>query len=160
MHLLVIEDDAFKSKRICNFLTARLSIPVVEVERSVTTGLTRLIAPPPPDAILLDMSLSTFDVGPRETGGRPQNFGGIAVLDHMVRRNIEIPVAVITQFETFPKDGREVGLEVIRAELSAKFPRIFRGLIYYNSRETDWENSVEQFLAGVRSLGHENTDRR
>lgn len=153
MRLLVIEDDAFKSKRICKFLTARLMIDQVEVERSVTTGLTRLITAPLPDAVLLDMSLSTFDVGPRETGGRPQNFGGIAVLDHMLRRNIEIPVAVITQFETFPKDGGEVGLENIREELSAKFPRIFKGLIYYNSRETEWEKAVDHFLISVREAG-------
>lgn len=159
VRLLLIEDDAFKAKRISNFLITRLFVPGVEVERSVSAGLSRLIAMPPPDAVLLDMSLSTFDVGPRETGGRPQNFGGIAVLDHMIRRNIEIPVAIITQFETFPKDGHEVGLDDIRADLIAKFPKIFKRLIYYNSRETEWEKQVEQFLTSVGSLGHENSDR-
>ena len=158
MRLLVIEDDAFKAKRICNFLLTKMLVPYVEVERSVTTGLTRLTTAPAPDAVLLDMSLSTFDVGPRETGGRPQNFGGIAVLDHMIRRSIAIPVAVITQFETFPRDGREVGLKDILVELSTKFPGIFKGLIYYNSRETEWEKQVEQFLTSVGGIGHENSD--
>lgn len=76
------------------------------------------------------MSLSTYDVGARETGGRPQNFGGIAVLEHVVRRAITIPVAIITQFESFPRDGRELGLDDLHEELSVKYPSLFRELIY------------------------------
>ncbi len=99
------------------------------------------------------MSLSTFDVGPRETGGRPQNFGGIAILEHMARRNSTIPVVLITQFETFPKDGRELDLDAIRADLSSRFQAIFKGLIYYSSRETEWERLLEQFLMQIKNGG-------
>jgi CheY-like chemotaxis protein len=150
MHVLLIEDEAFKAKRIRAFLSTRAPTDVIELERSVSAGLSRLTSEPRPHAILLDMSLSTFDVGPRETGGRPQNFGGIAVLEHMLRRSIQIPVAVITQFETFPKNGKDVGLDDIRKDLLERFPTVFRGLIYYNSRETEWEMSVDRFLDEIR----------
>lgn len=155
VRILLIEDDAFKAKRICGFLKDRSASYEAIVERSVSTGLTRLFSSPPPDAVLLDMSLSTFDVGPRETGGRPQNFGGIAILEHMSRRQLSVPVYIITQFETFPKDGREVTLDIVRADLTARFPDIFKGLIYYSSRETNWERLVTEFLLQI--AGHKGT---
>lgn len=151
MRILLIEDDAFKAKRIFGFLKDRAPSHETIVERSVTAGLTRLFVSPFPNAVLLDMSLSTFDVGARETGGRPQNFGGIAILEHMVRRNSNIPIFIITQFETFPKDGEDINLDMIRADLAERFPTIFRGLIYYSSRETDWERLLEEFLIQVGS---------
>jgi hypothetical protein len=55
-------------------------------------------------------------------------------------------VALITQFETFPKDGVELSLEAIRGDLIVRFPAIFRRLIYYSSRETEWERQLEMFL--------------
>jgi hypothetical protein len=79
-------------------------------------------------------------------GFEPEYTLDIAVLEHMLRRSIEIPVAVITQFETFPKNGKDIGLDDIRSDLLSRFPKIFKGLIYYNSRETDWEMMVDRFL--------------
>ncbi|MGP0089073.1 MAG: response regulator [Xanthobacteraceae bacterium] len=153
MRILLIEDDAFKAKRICRYLGGRAPQHEIISARSVSAGLTKLFSSEPPDAVLLDMSLSTFDVGPRETGGRPQNFGGIAILEHMARRNSTIPVVLITQFETFPKDGRELDLDAIRADLSSRFQAIFKGLIYYSSRETEWERLLEQFLMQIKNGG-------
>jgi len=144
--ILLIEDDPFKAKRLLSFLNERFPSQQAKEARSVSAGLSVLFAKPTPNALLLDMSLSTFDVGPRETGGRPQNFGGIAVLEHMVRRRLFIPVIVITQFETFPKEHKEIGLTDVEADLKNRFPRIFCDLIYYNSRETLWEAKLTQAL--------------
>ncbi|MBR1208751.1 MULTISPECIES: response regulator [unclassified Bradyrhizobium] len=147
--MLLIEDDAFKAKRICKFLADRFPTHDVAVERSVSAGLSRIFSSPAPEAILLDMSLSTYDVGPRETGGRPQNFGGIAVLEHMSRRNFLVPVIVITQFDTFPKDNGEMSLEDIRADLKRRFPAAFVDLVYYSSREAAWEGALASLLGTV-----------
>jgi CheY-like chemotaxis protein len=153
VRLLLIEDDAFKAKRICKFLADRFPSHEVNVERSVSAGLSRIFSQPAPEAILLDMSLSTYDVGPRETGGRPQNFGGIAVLEHMSRRNFLVPVIVITQFDTFPKDNGEMSLEDIRADLRKRYPAAFAGLVYYSSREAEWEGTLIGLLNNVLSQG-------
>jgi hypothetical protein len=150
MRILVIEDDAFKAKRLCTVLRKKIPLTEVVLERSVSTGLVCLFAAPAPDILLLDMSLSTFDVGPRETGGRPQNFGGITVLEHMHRRGLVVPTLVITQFESFPKrDGGEVSLGDLSSDLAKKFPAIFKGLIYYSSRETEWERRLESLVCSV-----------
>ena len=154
MRILLIEDDAFKAKRLCTFLRAQTPGNDVILERSVSTGLARLFAPPIPDILLLDMSLSTFDVGPRETGGRPQNFGGITVLEHMARRDLKIPVLVITQFESFPKEGTELSLDDLNRDLAKRFPDIFRGLVYYSSRETEWEHRLQSLVRKFTTQGH------
>jgi CheY-like chemotaxis protein len=153
VRILLIEDDAFKAKRLCSFLRAQSSEYDVVLERSVSAGLTRLFAPPVPDILLLDMSLSTFDVGPRETGGRPQNFGGITVLEHMLRRDTKVPALVITQFESFPREGGELSLDDLSRELSTRFPEIFKSLIYYSSRETEWERRLRSLVSALTVQG-------
>jgi len=159
--ILLIEDDAFKAKRICAFLQEKFPSHKTIIGRSVSAGLSRLFDAPAPDIVLLDMSLSTFDVGPRETGGRPQNFGGISILDHMLRKKLHLPVVVITQFESFPKGNQEVGLDDVRGDLANRFSGIFKGLIYYSSRETHWEADLTNLLnnSGVKERRHENFDR-
>jgi len=147
LRILLIEDDAYKAKRICTFLGSLEKQLEVSVERSVSTGLSRLMEPTKPDVLLLDMSLSTFDVGPRETGGRPQNFGGITVLEHMTRRGIDIPVLIVTQFESFPQeDGKELSLSMLREKLLERFRERLRGVVYYSSRETAWEHELQAFI--------------
>jgi CheY-like chemotaxis protein len=153
MRILLIEDDAFKAKRVRGLLQRASSDYHVNVERSVTAGLAGLFDEPPPDVLLLDMSLSTFDVGPRETGGRPQNFGGVTVLEHMARRGSSVPVVIVTQFETFPTESGEMSLEDLARDLASRFPAIFRGLIYYSSRETEWEERLVSSVATLAAAG-------
>src|SRR3954470_13278581 len=89
------------------------------------------------------MSLSTYDVGPREPGGRPQNFGGITVFEHMSRRGLKIPTIVITQYPGFKRDdGAEVSLDALRAELGDRFPATYRTLLSYNAGDREWEQML------------------
>jgi hypothetical protein len=147
--IVLIEDDAFKAKRICAFVRTHSDEYEIAVEKSVSTGLLRLFSSPKPDALLIDMSLSTFDVGPREPGGRPQNFGGMTILEHMYRKQCVVPALVITQFETFPRDGKNLNLADLSKELFARFPDIFKGMIYYSSRETKWEQDLHRLLRKI-----------
>ena len=141
MKVLVIEDDEFKQRRIAQ--AVREFWPAVEVllERSVNSGLNGIVQQHP-DLVLLDMSLTTFDVGPNEPGGRPQNFGGIEVLRQMERRNLVIPVIVITQHERFATGTKEVHLQTLHEELAKDHAQVFRGLVYYNSAAGGWERHL------------------
>src|SRR5215469_6069010 len=107
MKVLIVEDDEFKRRRIAQVV--RDSFPDVELtlERSVNSGLNGIVDGRP-DIVLLDMSLTTFDVGPRESGGKPQNFGGLEILRQMDRLQIVIPVIVITQHERFAAGRKEI----------------------------------------------------
>lgn len=142
LDILLIEDDAFKAKRILACIGAHFPEAQVRTARSVSSGLSELVESTP-GVLLLDMSLSTYDVGPRETGGRPQNFGGITVFEHMARRCWEIPTIVITQYPGFRRDdGAEVSLDTLRLELADRFPNNYRALLSYNPGDRAWEQML------------------
>ena len=153
MRVLLIEDDAFKAKKIVSFLHQRFPGDEVSVERSVTSGLLHLVKDRP-TVLLLDMSLSTYDVGPTDAGGRPQNFGGITVFEHMARRNIAVPVVVVTQFPGFKReDGEPVSLDALRKELLGKFPTLFRALLSYNPGDRQWEEELANWIEQAVQAG-------
>ena len=149
MKILIIEDDEFKQKRLAQAVRQLLPDAQLLTERSVNSGL-KGIVDQRPDLILLDMSLTTFDVGPSEPGGRPQNFGGIEVLRQMDRLEIVIPVIVITQHEKFATSNQEeVHLSALQNELKEDFEAVFNGLIYYNSAAGSWEKNLRTLINEV-----------
>ena len=143
--VLVIEDDEFKGKRLEQALRKMLPASTLILEKAVNSGL-RTIVERRPDLILLDMSLTTFDVGPDEHGGRPQNFGGMEVLRQMDRLSIVIPTIVITQHERFVSGGEQVNLSTLNRELVEEHNKVFRGLIYYNSAREEWERKLASLV--------------
>jgi CheY-like chemotaxis protein len=141
MTILIVEDDEFKQRRIAQVVRESIPEATVLLERSVNSGLNR-IERTRIELILLDMSLTTFDVGPGEAGGRPQNFGGLEILRQMERKEISIPVIVITQHERFAKGNQEVHLSTVHRELTERHSQVFKGLIYYNSAAGEWEKAL------------------
>ena len=165
MKVLIVEDDEFKGRRIEQAVRSIQPGCELQLERSVNSGL-RSIIDLRPDLVLLDMSLTTFDVGPSEPGGRPQNFGGMEILRQMERLNVTTPVIVITQHERFVTGGGEVHLSTIQAELNEQHSTVFKGLIYYNSASGSWERKLRFLInktlkeKGERKSGRESIDRR
>jgi len=149
MKVLIIEDDEFKQRRIAQVVRELDEGAELGMERSVNSGL-RKIVDDTPELILLDMSLTTFDVGPNEPGGRPQNFGGLEVLRQMDRLGITVPVVVITQHERFARGSTEVHLSTILQELQQEHSQLFRGLVYYNSAIGGWEAELKRCIAQAR----------
>jgi hypothetical protein len=100
--------------------------------------------------LLLDMSLPTFDVGERESGGRPQGFGGIEVLRHMTMAEISCPTVVITGYEGFTREGQKtVDLAQLRAELDEEFPTLLRAVLHYNSTYDEWKTVLARTLVST-----------
>jgi DNA-binding NarL/FixJ family response regulator len=148
MNVLIIEDDEFKQRRITQAVLLSHPDAIVSVGRSVNSGLACILETHP-DVVLLDMSLTTFDIGPGEPGGRPQNFGGMEILRQMDRLQIVVPVIVITQHERFATGSREVHLSALHRELTEQHSTVFKGLIYYNSARGDWQRLLRQLLKEV-----------
>jgi CheY-like chemotaxis protein len=152
--VLIIEDDEFKQRRIAQVVGGIRPDATVILERSVNAGLNG-IKNEQPDLILLDMSLTTFDVGPGEPGGRPQNFGGMEILRQMERLELTIPVVVITQHERFAKGKQEVHLTALHRELAERHGQVFKGLIYYNSAKGGWERPLREQIRDLLPLSTE-----
>ena len=90
------------------------------------------------DFILLDMSLPTYDVGPSETGGRPQSFGGRELLRYIDRKNIIIPVIVVTQYERFNKGQEYLDLDGLHKMLMREHSLTYRACVLCGTNE-DWK---------------------
>jgi CheY-like chemotaxis protein len=144
LRILVVEDEAPKLNHIERFIHSfNFEIEIVAA-RSVNAALD-VLETSLPDLILLDMSLPTFDIGERESGGRPQGFGGIEILRYMILADLNCPAIVVTGYEAFIKEsGKHVDLSQIRTELAKEFPVIFRGILHYNSSYDEWCDALLQ----------------
>jgi len=164
MRVLIVEDDEFKQRRLVQAVRDFKTDAEIVSARSVNSGLESIFSQRP-ELILLDMSLTTYDVGPNELGGRPQNFGGMEVLRQMDRLNIIVPVIVITQHERFAGGGREVHLAALHKELVDEHDQVFRGLVYYNSATGSWEKQLKSMMVRIEKgiggiVGRKNSRRR
>jgi len=148
IHILLVEDEAPKRTHIERFLTSLSSGVTITTAQSVNSALDAL-ENKLPDLLLLDMSLPTFDIGERESGGRPQGFGGIEILRHMTMTEINCPTIVITGYEAFLREaGNPVDLSQLRAEWEKEFPQCLRGVLHYNSTYDEWKTELRKALAG------------
>jgi CheY-like chemotaxis protein len=145
MKILIVEDDEFKRNSVAEVVRKCRPEAEVTLERAVNSGL-KAIVEKHPDVILLDMSLTTFDLGPSELGGRPQNFGGLEILRQMDRLELSIPVIVITQHERFATGTQEIHLSALYKELIEEHSQNFKGLIYYNSAKGRWRHELRTMI--------------
>src|SRR5690242_10499762 len=121
MRALVIEDEEHKRKQLLAFFSASARNFDVTVASSVRTAIQQL-DDNKYDVVVLDMSLPTFDMGPRESGGRPQGFGGREIMRHMERVEKECPVIIVTQWERFGTGRDEIGLSELTERLASEHP--------------------------------------
>lgn len=144
--ILLVEDDEPKRAHIERFLYAfgpGISISVAKSVNSALDALEQAL----PDLLLIDMSLPTFDIGERESGGRPQGFGGIEIMRHMTLAEISCPTIVITGYEAFLREaGKRVDLSQMRRELEQEFPQLLRGVLHYNSTYDEWKKQLAAAL--------------
>lgn len=146
MHILLAEDDEPKLIKIRAFLQKEFSGSSIDAARSVTSTLASIRARKP-DVLVLDMSLPTFEIALGERGGRPQDYGGLTVMEFMDFEDLVAPVVMVTQYEAFPGDnGANRTLEEIAADARKNHPSMFRGLIYYSSVENTWEEPLKDAI--------------
>lgn len=147
--LLLIEDDENKRTHIRRFLAERLPIFEIHEARSYRTAMNKIRAKPP-DLLLLDMAIPTFDVGPDEPGGQTRFFGGREILRQLDRFHISVPVIVITQFDHFTRRSGMIDLEDLDRELKAEHSNNYFGAVYYHPSSLDWQ---QRLLSMITQIG-------
>lgn len=144
--ILIAEDEKPKRDHVSNFLDSNFYVKTL-YSASVNSTIIS-IEDDVPNFIILDMSLPTNDLNERDSGGRPQGFGGRAVLRHMKLARIEIPVVILTGYEVFKSDvahkatPEHVDLEQLRVELNRDFNKFFIDIIHFNSTNKNWQKSL------------------
>ncbi|AQT05749.1 response regulator [Acetobacter persici] len=151
MNIILVEDEDPKRRHIEAFLKEHWPTIDLRLARSVRSALAALDEKIP-DFLILDMSLPTFDIGPGETGGRPQGFGGRELMRNIELDEIRCPCVILTGYEAFSKAGGQVGLDALNAELKEEHPVNFHGMLHYNSAYGDWR---ERLLEIINNAGFE-----
>ena len=100
MRILLIDDDENKTREVASFIMQSYRADELIIKRSYQSGLKELLLRRP-DVVLLDMTMPTYDISAREPGGRERRYAGREILRQLERRDISVPVVVITQYEQF-----------------------------------------------------------
>ncbi len=151
MNVLIIEDDVNKLKAIVDFLSDYNSSMERTCRSSYQSGM-RTLLNEKFDLLLLDMSMPIYDVANRKTGGRLLALAGRNILFQLRRRNILLPVIIITQYEDF--DG--LSSADLDRELQREFPQLYRGFVYYGITQDSWKERLSTMLQTICAERDEN----
>ena len=155
MNVLIVEDDENKGVQFSQFLRDAFDPIDITLERSLQGGLRR-IRKERQDLILLDMTLPNYDPGPDESGGITHIFGGREFLRQMDRFDLDVPVIVVTQFETFGKPPQVMGLRELDEQLRHEHSAVYRGAVYYHASLHAWKDELRRLISaatGERAKG-------
>lgn len=137
--ILLVEDYQTKADSIVSFLKQELDDVEVTQKESYKSALAEICKNGDYyDLILLDMSMTTFDVTAEESGGEPEPIAGQLILDNMYLRDIMTKVIVVTMYENF--DGKT--LNQLDQDLFSKYSDIYLGNIYFSFRNNGWKNNL------------------
>ena len=151
MKILLIEDDMNKLKQLVDFIKDSLIETQITERHSYRGGLGEIDNNTDYNLIILDMSLPTYDKTPTESGGRPRKFAGRELLRQMKRRELQIPVIIVTQFDKFGEDKDAIVLPQLINELWIDYSDIFYSLVYYNTAYKNWKDELGALLLQIQN---------
>jgi CheY-like chemotaxis protein len=143
--VLLAEDEPHKSEKVMELLSIALPECQVTVARSVKSAL-RNIQVGSFELLLLDMSLPTFDVGPGESGGRPQGFGGMEVMRYLKHHEVRVPVIIVTQYEAFSDSSGVVDLGEMASRLRSDHPENFVACVHFAPMSEAWKPVLSEAI--------------
>ncbi len=144
--IILIEDDFKKKEDIKNFLLSDLKINDITIKESYQSGLRELIKNQY-DLLLLDMSIPTWDKSIDEPGGNFEKFGGFKILKEITRKKKPVNTILITMFDDFGESDTSITLTQLDTLLKDEFPKIYKGAVYYNTREEKWRTDLKRLIS-------------
>lgn len=146
MKVLLVEDYEEKANNIIAFLETEF--PNFKVERCTAYNSaqeTIFDNPDKFDLILLDMSMTTYDLSTDASGGKPEPTAGRDLLEGMYLREITTPVIVVTMYNVF---GRKE-LSAFHEELLESYPQNYKSYVFYSSQRSDWKNDLKKKIKEI-----------
>ena len=143
--ILLIEDDKKKTEDIRAFLSSYLSDVDLVIKESYQSGLRELLFNSY-DLLLLDMSIPTWDRSSKESGGNYEKFGGYKILKETVRKRKSVRTILITMFDDFGEGDTSITLSELNQMLESEFPEIYKGAVFYSSRESNWKDELKTLV--------------
>lgn len=143
--VLLVDDDPNKVRQLRAFLQEEFPDWPVQERRSFQSGLKEALLNQP-DLMLLDMTMPTYDVSGKETGGIERRYAGSEILRRLHRKRVGIAVIVVTQFERFGEGEDLQTLDELRAELATNYPSAFRGAVFYQAANAEWKSHLREMI--------------
>jgi CheY-like chemotaxis protein len=150
MKVLVIDDDPNKMRQLTECIREFAADTQVLQARSYQSGLKAALFEGP-DLVVLDMTMPTFDVGGKETGGRERRYAGLQILRQLKRKETAVATVVVTQFEQFGEGDDQITLAELRVRLAKEFPGSYLGTIYYQAGDSKWRDELRDTFGRVCS---------
>jgi DNA-binding response OmpR family regulator len=145
LRVYLVEDDYLKADRLQIFIKERYQNAEINIYGSFQSGL-RAIQSNPPQLVILDMTLPTFDRTGSEREGRLRPLGGFDLMKKLVLHNIEVPIVVVSQLETFGEGSDRVTFKELVNKCHREFPNIFRGAVYFNQTDSSWICELQSLI--------------
>lgn len=141
--ILLVEDTPLKEKQLVAFFESEGFTGQYTVAHSYKSALRTLLREPP-NVLLLDMSLPTFDIKGPEGGGTPRPLGGLELLAQLSLRRIVIPTIVVTQWELFGDGGMK--LADLKRRLESDYSEMFRAVVRLSPGVLGWQHDLRVAL--------------
>lgn len=149
LKIILVEDDTKKIEDITSFLSKKLNKCELIVRESYQSGIKEILHNDF-DVLLLDMSIPTYDKTPIEVGGPYEKFGGYKILKELARKNRALKTILITMFDDFGESDQSITLNQINSTLLEEFPLHFLGSVFYQSKETKWQDELYPLLLAIK----------
>ena len=144
--ILIVEDEKRKLENIIEFLNKEFpNIDYID-KRSYNSATKEIFENYQKyDLILLDMSMTTYDVTVEESGGVPEPLAGANILDTMYLMDISTKVIVVTMYESF--FGKK--LSEFDIELKKTYPDNYLGFVFFSYGKTDWQIKLKKYITSL-----------
>lgn len=148
MKFLIIEDSPIKFGLIATFLSEQFNPIEIARADSYNSGVLA-IHEQQCDCIFLDMTLSVYDSRHGGIAIEDMTFGGEEILKEARRKKIAARFIVLTQYDAFPRNNKEVTFAELSNELKAEFPGLVLGCVRLDASSTDWKKEIMNLLPKI-----------
>lgn len=145
MNIYIIEDDLLKLRKIEDFLFSILPCATMKNYGSFNSGL-KACESAPPDLVILDMALPTFDRQPNKREGRLRPLGGYDLLRKLALKDIRTNAIVVTQLTEFGDGVEEMSFNEVSSMCNDEFPEIFMGSVYFGQASLEWQSKLHALI--------------
>lgn len=150
MRIYLVEDDAVKATAVETHIKAVLANAEISIFRSYNTGLAAL-KNDPPDLLVLDMTLPSFDRTPADRAGRVRPLGGYELLRKLKLFQVDVPFVVVSMLEKFGEGAEEISFADMSRKCASEFPNQFLGSVYYETGGDRWRDNLSAMLENNRN---------
>jgi DNA-binding NarL/FixJ family response regulator len=142
MIINIVEDTEEKLESIVKFIDNNFEYTELFSFASYQSGL-KQVKLSPPDILILDMTIPTFDRKPGKREGRFRPLGGYDLMRKLKLKSIKTKVIVLTHLGSFGEGDEKMSFEAMTTKCEKEFDKMFIGSIRYRHGDERWKDELK-----------------